>query len=91
MGIDAIQKYGLEGLQRGMAKVRRHSQEIASFGSAPDETVASENPSSEKSYTDSDLLDSIVGLRQGEQQTYASSKVLKTYDSMTKTILDMMA
>jgi hypothetical protein len=91
MGIDAIQKYGLEGLQRGIAKATRHSQEIAQFGSTTDEVDTSDPPSPEESYSDSDLLNSIVGLREGELQTYASSKVLKTYDSMTKSVLDLIA
>jgi len=76
MNIESIKQTGLEGFQRGAAKVAQHSQEIAAF---------------DGDSLDSNLVDSIVGLKQGEYQTYAASKVLKTYDSLTKTVLSLFA
>jgi hypothetical protein len=87
MKIESIQQYGLKGLQRGIVKVSRHSEEISRFGVGSEESEVLEAGQSPQP----DLVDSIVGLKQGEQQTYASSKVLKTYDTLSRSLLDLMA
>ena len=78
MNINSVFSEAVLGIQRGMASASRHAAEIASAGQ-----MNSNSPTN--------LVESMVGLRQDELQVQASTEVLKAFDAMIGSLFDEKA
>jgi len=76
----AAYQSGLLGIQRGMAQLNRHAEDIASARQLNPETSS-----------DADLTRSLIGLKESEIQVAISAKVIKTADETLGTLLDEFA
>ena len=79
MGVLSVQSSAVLGIQRGLDGMRKDAAEIASadqLNNAGQET---------------DLVDSIVSLKQNQIQVQASAKVVSAMDEVMGTIIDTRA
>lgn len=77
--IPALQS-GIQGVHRGLEQLNRHAADIASADQLNSETGS-----------DSNLVNSLVGLKTSEIQVALSMKVLKSVEETIGTLLDMHA
>lgn len=75
MKVDSVFSQAVLGIQRGVSSAGRRAAEIASAGQ-----LNGDNPTN--------LIESMVGLRQDELQVQASAKVLKAFDAMIGSLFD---
>ncbi len=78
MKIDGVFSQAVLGIQRGITSASQHAADIASAGQ-----MSSDSPTN--------LVESMVGLRQDELQVQASAQVLKAYDAMIGSLFDEQA
>ncbi|MDH5471780.1 MAG: hypothetical protein OEY61_02910 [Gammaproteobacteria bacterium] len=79
MGVLSIQSSAVQGIQRGLDGIRQNAADIASeeqLNSAGKET---------------DLVGSMVGLKQNQVQVQASAKVVSALDEVLGTIINTRA
>ncbi len=79
MGVLSVQNEAVQGIQRGLDGLRKNAAEIAS---ADQLNKAGQN---------TDLVGSLVDLKQNEIQVQASAKVVSAVDSVIGTIVDIRA
>jgi hypothetical protein len=72
---DSIQQIGLRGVQSGLKDAADHAQKLSS-GFESDST---------------DTVGEIIGLKQAQNQVYASTKVIKVGNELDKAVLDIIA
>ncbi len=78
MNVGSVFSQAVLGIQRGVSSASQHAAEIASAGQM-------------NSASPTNLVESMVGLRQDELQVQASTQVLKAYDAMIGSLFDEKA
>lgn len=79
MGVLSVQNEAIQGIQRGLAGMRKNAAEIAS---ADQLNKAGQN---------TDLEGALLGLQQNKTQVQASAKVVSAVDQVLGSIIDIRA
>lgn len=79
MGILAVQNSAVMGIQQGLNNLRRNASEIASADQL------------NQAGSETDLVGSLVGLKQSEVQVQANAKVVSAVSDVLGTLLDTEA
>ena len=75
MSVGSVLGNGVAGIQQGLNKMNKASQDAAAIGTSADPT--------------SDLTESAVGLLQGKLQVQASAKVVEAHNKAVGSIIDI--
>jgi hypothetical protein len=79
MGILAVQNSAVMGIQQGLNNLRRNASEIASADQL------------NQAGSDTDLVGSLVGLKESQVQVQANAKVVSAVSDVLGTLLDTEA
>ena len=79
MGVLSVQSSAVLGIQRGLDGMRKDAAEIASADQL------------NNAGQDTDLVDSLISLKQNQIQVQASAKVVSAMDEVMGTIIDTRA
>ena len=79
MGVLSVQNSALQGIQKGLDGLRQNAAEIASEDQL------------NKAGQETDLVGSLVGLKENQNQLQASTKVVSALDEVLGTIINTRA